>query len=145
MMISVGFNTSWLAQNKKTLIDAVNGINKRRKASSVSTFIFCTLYTKFPHNELVMVLNCLTDFCFDEGESKYITVKSCGVRWVKHIKYNGICLNKQQINDAVAYLLFNCYFTVDPKIFCQIIGIPMGSDPAPFFATYSYIFMKVSG
>ena len=24
----------------------------------------------------------------------------------------------------------------------MIIGIPMGSDPAPFFSIYSYIFMK---
>ena len=51
----------------------------------------------------------------------------------KNIKDNVICLNKQQMKDAVAYLLFN-YFTVGPKIFCQIIGTPMGSDPAPFFA-----------
>ena len=35
---------------------------------------------------------------------------------------------KQQIKDAVAYLLFNCYFTVGPKIFFQITGIPMGSE-----------------
>ena len=67
-----------------------------------------------------------------------------GARCVKNIKDNVICLNKQQIKDAVAYLL-NCYFTVDPKIFCQIIGIPMGSDPAPFLPTYSYTSMKVSG
>ena len=50
------------------------------------------------------------------------------------MKVNVICLNKQQIKDAVAYSFFNCYFTVGPKILCQIIGIPMGSDPAPFFA-----------
>ena len=28
----------------------------------------------------------------------------------------------------------NCYFTLGSKTFRQIIGIPMGSDPAPFFA-----------
>ena len=38
------------------------------------------------------------------------------------------------MKDAVSYLLSNCYFTVGPKIFCHIIGIPMVSDPAPFFA-----------
>ena len=80
-----------------------------------------------------MVLNSLIDFCFYGGESKYITVNNYGARWVKNIKYNVICINKQQIKDAVGYLLLNCYFNVRPKIFCQIIGIPMGSDPAPFF------------
>ena len=38
------------------------------------------------------------------------------------------------MKDAVSYLLSNCYFTVGHKIFCQIIGIPMESDPAPIFA-----------
>ena len=27
----------------------------------------------------------------------------------------------------------NSFSRVGPKIFCQAIGIPMGSDPAPFF------------
>ena len=81
-----------------------------------------------------MLLNSLIDFCFDGGENKYITVNNYGVRWLKNIKDNVICLNKQQIKDAVAYLLVNCFFTVGLKIFCQIIGIPIGSDPAPFFA-----------
>lgn len=28
----------------------------------------------------------------------------------------------------------NCYFTLGKQLFRQVIGIPMGSDPAPFFA-----------
>ena len=92
-----------------------------------------------------MALNSLIDFSFDGGECKYITVNNHGARWIKIIKDNVICLNKHQIKHAVAYLLLNCYFTVGPKIFCQIIGIPMGSDPAPFLPTYSYTSMKVSG
>ena len=68
-----------------------------------------------------MVLNSLIDFCLDGVECKYITVNNYGARWVNNNKDNVICLNKQQIEDAVAYLLLNCYFTVGPKIFCQII------------------------
>ena len=78
-----------------------------------------------------MILNSLIDSRFEGGERKYIIVNNYGARWVKNIKDNAICLNKQQIKDAVAYLLFNCYFIVGPKIF-QVIGIPMGSDPSPF-------------
>ena len=115
-------------------IDEMNGLNKRRKEASVSTFDFSTVYTKLLHDKLLMVLNSLIDFCFDGEESKNITVNNYGARWVKNIQDNEICLNKQQIKDAVAYLLFNCDFTVTPKIFCQIIGIPVGSDPVLFFA-----------
>ena len=148
IMISVGFLqvfTFWVVQNNKPVIDAMNGLIKCRKATSVSTFDFSTLYTKLPHSKLLMVLNSLIGFCFDGGDSKYITVNSYGTRWVKNIKNNVICLIKQLIKDAVVYLLSKCYFTVGLKIFCQIIGILMGSDPAPFLPTYSYIFMKVIG
>ena len=138
-------NTIWVLQNNKPVTDAMNGLNKRRKATSVSTFDFSTLYTKLTPNKPLMVLNSFIDFCFDGGECKYITVNNYGARWVNNIKDNVICLNKQQIKDAVAYLLLNCYFTVGPKIFCQIIGISMGSDPAPFLPSFSYTSMKVSG
>ena len=89
-----------------------------------------------------MVLNSLIDFCFDGGERKYITVNNYGALLGKNIKDNVICLNKQQIKDAVAYLLLNCYFTVGPKILCQIICIPMGSDLAPFFANLFLYFYE---
>ena len=121
----------------------MNGLNKRRrKATSASAFDFSTLYTKLPHNKLLMVLNSLIDFCFDGGESKYITVNSYGVRWVKNIKDNILYLNKQPTKDAVDYFLFNSYFTVGSKIFCQIIGIPMGCDPAPLFANLLLYFYE---
>ena len=59
-------------QNNKPVTDAVNKLNKRNKAKSISTFDFSTLYTKLPHNKLLMVLHHLIDFCFDGGENKFI-------------------------------------------------------------------------
>ena len=124
-----GVNTFSVVKNNKPVVDAMNGVNKQRKATSVLTFDFSALYTKLP----LTAVNSLIDICFDEGKSKYFTVNDYGARWAKYINNNVICPNKQQIKYAVAYLLFNCYFIVGPKIFCQIIGIPMGSDPALFF------------
>ena len=54
----------------------MNGLNKQRKATSFSKFDFFTLYTKLPHNKLLIVLNTLIVFSFDGGESKYITVNN---------------------------------------------------------------------
>ena len=53
-----------------------------------------------------------------------------------------MCLNKPQIKDTVAYLLFNCYFNVGLKIFCQTVGIPMGFDPVPFLPTFLLYFYE---
>ena len=36
--------------------------------------------------------------------------------------------------DAIKYLMNSCYFTFGGKLFRQVIGILMGSDPAPFMA-----------
>ena len=41
---------------------------------------------------------------------------------------------KDSIKSAVSFLVSNCYFKLGSKLFRQDIGIPMGSDPAPFFA-----------
>ena len=92
-----GVSTCWVVQNNKPVIDAINGLNKRRKGTYVSTFDFSTLYIKLSHNKLLMAHNSLIDFFFDGGESKYITVNNYEACWVKNVKDNVICLNKQQI------------------------------------------------
>jgi len=79
-------------------------------------------------------LHNLIDFCFNGGTNKFLLIDKYGACWVNEFKTNKICWNRQQIKDAVSYLLSNSYFTVGTKILCQVIGIPMGSDPAPFFA-----------
>ena len=57
----------------------------------------------------------------------------------------GVCktiFNKTGIKAAVRYLMNNCYFTVGNHLFRQIIGIPMGSDPAPYFANLFLYFYE---
>ena len=56
-----GVNTFWIEQSNKPVIDAINKLNKRRKATSISNFDFSTLYTKLPHGKRLMVLNSLID------------------------------------------------------------------------------------
>ena len=50
--------------------------------------------------------------------------------------------SKQDIKDVLDFVIDNAYFHVNNEIFRQIIGIPMGSDPAPFIANLFYIFMR---
>ena len=53
-------------------------------------------------------------------------------------------MNKNTIKEGIKYLLENCYFTIGNTIFRQIIGIPMGTDPAPFM-TDLYLYKYESG
>ena len=109
--------------------------------SAISTFDFSTLYTKIPHDKLLFVLNNLIDFCFDGGPSDIIAVTKFGAQWVNDTKGFNLLFDKQKVKEAVKFLMSNCYFTIGNKIFQQIIGIPMGSDPAPFLCKFISLFL----
>ena len=136
-----GVNSFWVVQSNKPVFEAINRLNKRNKAKSITFFDFFTLYTKLPHNKLLKVLHSLIDFCFDGGIKKFILINKFGGSWVSEKKKDCICFSKQDIKDAVTYLLKNYYFTVGSKLFRQIIGIPMGSDPALFLCQSFSLFL----
>ena len=53
---------------------------------------------------------------------------------IKQLLITPYVFDKCSLIKAVEYLIFNCYFTVGDTIMKQIIGIPLGGDPAPFWA-----------
>lgn len=53
------------------------------------------------------------------------------------------CFNKQKVEDTVSNLLSDCFFTINLKIICQIISIPVESDSAPLFANL-FLYYHVS-
>ena len=112
-------------QNNRPVIDVMTKLNARKKAKSISTFDFSTLYTKLPHDKLLNVLFKLIDFCFNGGGHKYVTISKYGARWSKDRTNSRLCFDKQKLKNAISYLLSNCFFTVGSKIFRQIIGIPI--------------------
>ena len=117
-------------------------LNERKQAKSINTFDFSTLYTKIPHDKLLYVLDSLIEFCFKGGTFAFIAVTDYEARWVQnHSRYKTV-FNKSSIKAAVRYLMNNCYFTVGNHLFRQIIGIPMGSDPAPYFANLFLYFYE---
>ncbi len=87
-------------------------------------------------------MHSLIDFCFDGGTCKFIGITQYGARWAKDKKGFNIYFDKHKIKDAITYLLDNCHFTVGSELLCQIIGIPMGMDPSPFFANFFLYFYE---
>ena len=129
-----GVNTFWVVQSNKQVTKSLRSLNKYGKARSINTFDFSTLYTKIPHDNLLEVLDSIIDFCFEGTDKKFINVTNWSASFVKKSS-NNMCFTKQKVKNAVKYLLNHCFFKVGNNLFQQIIGIPMGSDPAPFFAT----------
>ena len=46
------------------------------------------------------------------------------------------------MKDVLSYVIKNAYFQINNKVFQQVIGIPMGSDPAPFIANLFLYFYE---
>ena len=129
-----GVKTFWVISNNIPITETIKNLNKRGLSKFIYTYDFSTLYTKIPHDKLLFVLNSLVDFCFDGGTSDYIAVTNYGARWVTNPSKSKFMYNKSSIKLALRYLMSNCFFTFGQSVFQQVIGIPMGSDPAPFFA-----------
>ena len=138
-----GIKHFWVVDNNSDVVASLDKISAKGKARSVSTFDFSTLYTKIPHDKLINVLNELVDFVFNSSDRVYLSVTDSGARWVKE---KGRCrrvYDKKKVKDVVKYLIENCFFTIGNLLFRQSIGMPMGSDPAPFFANLFLFFYEV--
>ena len=127
------YNRFWVINNSKPLIDKLNVINTRKKAKEISTFDFSTLYTKLPHEDLIEVLNYHIDFVFKGGPKKYLGFCGNSVFWKKS-KSGKSTLSRNDLKFLVRYLITNTYCIVGNLMIRQSIGIPMGIDPAPFWA-----------
>ena len=120
------------------VIKNLDEIYKRKCTKCISTYDFSTLYTKIEHSSLIDVLNSLVDFVFKGGVRESIRIEGRNAFWSSR-KDN--VFNKRNIKLAIKHLIRECYFTVGDKVFIQTIGIPMGIDPAPFWANlYLYKF-----
>ena len=140
-------NTFWVIQNNQPVLKAIDKINQKTNAKSVVTYDFSTLYTKIPHNKLLDVLEEVIDFCFKGRTLDYLGISNSGeAKWYKK-RPKTFFFTKTSIKEAIKFLIENCYFTLGSYVLRQIIGIPMGSDPAPFFANlflfhYEYRWIK---
>ena len=135
------YNKFWVLQNPDPVLASIKRINRKKGAKSIATYDFSTLYTKLPHDKLVKELLKLIDFCFNGGNKKYIKISNWGnASWGKKTQ-NSVGFTKNSLKVAVKHLIENCFFTVGNAVLRQAIGIPMGIDPAPFWANlflYAY-------
>ena len=135
------YNKFWILQNTEPILDKIKNINRRKGAKSISTYDFSTLYTKLPHDKLINELHRLIDFVFEGGDRNYIKISNWGkASWGKKSK-GSTGYTRHSLKVAVKHLIQNCFFTVGNSVLRQAIGIPMGIDPAPFWANlflYAY-------
>ena len=70
----------------------------------MSTFDFAIPYTKIPHDELLVILNSITEFAFRVDTIDKICVLNSNAYWIKNSKVNGGPYSLTSLKQAVKHL-----------------------------------------
>jgi hypothetical protein len=147
-----GIRHMWLVQDMKPVLDIINLLNQDRTARNLRTADFPTLYTKIPHDDLLNILTQGVEEAFQleakKSEKEVVLLFGYNDKKKKKVAYFGSkpqkgnkFVTKEKLIDMLKYLINNIYSTLGDKIFKQDIGIPMGTDCAPFLANF-YLHLK---
>jgi hypothetical protein len=124
----------WIADNSAPIVKTLDKINHHSKAQDIATYDFSTLYTSLPHEKLKTALHGCIERAFKGGFGTFLIVQGKTAKWKPRPRPNTASFSKDQLCTVSDLLIDNIFFTVGSKIFRQNIGIPMGTDCAPFMA-----------
>ncbi len=135
-----GINRMWITESTKDILDDIDHLNHKKGNKTVSTFDFSTLYTNINLEDLKEKLNWIICKAFKGGTNQYIRLSHSVARFDSG-KSKGTVYSKDDCINMINYIIDNAYFTVAGQSYKQVIGIPMGTDPAPFIANlYLYYY-----
>ena len=103
-------------------------------ASDLSTYDFSTLYTTLPHNLIKEKLTELIEQTFNREGSLYLACYDKNAFFTSEQPKQYKLWSYQKMCDALHYLLDNIFIRFGSKLYRQIVGIPMGTNCAPFVA-----------
>ena len=134
----------WILKNFTNLLSSLAHLGVR-KATSIQTFDFYTLYTSIPHDLLKSHMNIIINNAFKHknGATQYTHIK---VRRNKTYFTNdplngGNKYTASYICNMIEFLVDNIHVRFGGHLFRQTVGIPMGTNCAPLLADlflYSY-------
>ena len=136
----------WILKNSTNLLSSLHQLDVRT-ATSVQTFDFSTLYTSIPHDlSLKSRIGNLVHNAFrkEDGSVRYTHIKVTRAQVYFIHDINGGADNMytaDNICKMIEFLIDNIFVQFGGRLFCQVIGIPMGTNCARSLADlfhYSY-------
>ena len=129
-----GYNRMWIVDNSVEVIEKIDKINKRKNVKNIRTYDFSTLYTSIPHKKLKQQMDWVISQAFNDDARKFIRIDNASAHWSKSRGKTKHCWDKDELIKHVSWLIDNIYVVCGDSLFKQKIGIPMGTDCAPFLA-----------
>ena len=138
----------FVIDNREKVINFINTCNQvTGNSKNISTWDFSTLYTKIPHRKLKEKMSTFVKKVFHcvQHSSRAANFISCSHKsrtaYYSKIKSStNISFSCNEVIELINLIIDNCYIVFHGKIYQQTIGIPMGTNCAPFFAN---IFLHV--
>ena len=103
-------------------------------ASGLSTYDFSTLYTTLSHNLIKEKLTELIEQIFNREGTLYLACNDKNAFFTSEQPKRYNLWSSQKMCDALHYVLDNIFIRFGSKLYRQIVGIPMGTNCAPFVA-----------
>ena len=138
---SYGINPMWIINNSTAVQSIIARFNQNRDCRNIRTYDFSTLYTSIPHKQLKSQISLGIKQAFSSSKKSFISIDKNGANWTDSPRKKTLSLNCRKLTNLMRWLIDNIYVTFGDKCFRQTIGIPMGTDCAPFLANlflYSY-------
>ena len=107
---------------------------------SVGSFDFSTLYTKLEHVSLKEKLRWAVSKAYASSGKKKLAVYETSARWVDRERESTVVIEAEELADVVDYLVDNLDVEYGGQAYRQHVGVPMGTDCAPFLANL-YLFV----
>ncbi len=131
---STGFNRMWIVDNSVEVLKHISDCNKKNSSRNIRTYDFSTLYTSIPHKSLKEQMAWVINQCFNNEGRKYICIGRSSACWSRSRRNGNHTWSKDELIKHVKWLIDNIYVVCGDSMFRQTIGIPMGTDCAPFLA-----------
>ena len=142
-------NHIFIVDNRGKVVKFLENSNKvGTRNKSISSWDFATLYTKIPHVKLKENMSTFIRTIMDHvknsaKKAEYICYSKTNgkVYFSKNISSIDRSFSADDLIKSINIVIDNAYIFFDGKIYRQVIGIPMGTNVAPYLAN---IFLHVS-
>ena len=149
-------NNIFIIDNRDKVLQCINksNISGQKGRKYLSTWDFTTLYTKIPHNILIGKMSWFVDKAFgclakfrDPKSFVCFSSSSDSAYYSKNRSKKNISFDAAELIAAIQYIVEHSHIIYHGTVFHQRVGIPMGTNSAPYLAniylhTFEYCYLE---
>ena len=137
----LNYHKYFIIDNRDSVINYMKEANMdNTKSKSVKSYDFSNLYTSIPHTKLIEATTAFVKKVFGIKGKKYIVTTSRYAYFSNKRGKSGLSFNAEELINHIEFIVGNSYVRYKDKVYRQTVGIPMGTNCAPYLAN---IFLHV--